>query len=65
MNECCAICRHRYDLKKSDYSNGGCVDTNMPGYICMAFADENVALWMVGQDEETGICEAYEKRKQS
>lgn len=63
MSECCATCKHRYNLEKLDYSNGGCVHTDMTGYICMAFADEHIACWMVGQNEETGICEAYEKRK--
>lgn len=64
MSEYCATCKHRYNLKKLDYSNGGCVDTDMTGYICMAFADENIACWMVGQNEQTGMCEVYE-RKQS
>ena len=62
MKECCESCRNRYKLVKFDYSRGGCKHTDMDGYICMAFASENQAVWMVGQQEQFGLCECYAKR---
>lgn len=56
--ECCRNCKLRYDLKKSDYSKGGCEHTNPQGFICMAFADEGIAEWMYGVSEE-GMCECF------
>jgi len=61
MKASCANCKRRYKLERLDYSNGGCIHTDMDGYICMAFADEGIACWIVGESEETGICECYEK----
>lgn len=61
MGECCATCRNRFNLTKFDYSSGGCKHTKMEGYICMAFAAERDAVWMVGTDEDD-LCECYERR---
>ena len=61
VNECCNTCRHSYKLEKCDYSHGGCEHTNMEGYICMAFANERIACWMVGLDGENDMCECYEE----
>ena len=64
MKECCANCALRYDLKMSDYSHGGCKDFDIDnGFICMAFADERIAMFMVGVDENTGMCECFTERK--
>lgn len=57
----CLDCKNCYRLEKLDYSHGGCKHTDMEGFICMVFADEGVANWMVGLDEEKGHCEMYEK----
>lgn len=59
MKECCANCRRRYKLVKFEYFRGGCEHTDMDGYICMAFADEKEAIWMVGNDERNGMCEVF------
>lgn len=59
-NECCATCRHAYALEKWDFSDRGCIHTPLSGYICMAFADERKAVWVVGTDS-TGYCEDYER----
>lgn len=59
MKECCANCRNKYKLTKFDYSKGGCEHTDMDGYICMAFAYEKQAVWMVGLQEQLGFCECY------
>ncbi len=59
MKECCENCGNRYKLVKFDYSRGGCKHTDMDGYICMAFASENQAVWMVGLQEQSGLCECY------
>ena len=61
-HECCATCRRRYDLMKFDYSQDGCIHTDMEGYICTAFADEGKMVWMVGEDENTGMCECWEPK---
>lgn len=63
MKECCANCRSQFRLVKSDYSNGGCEHTDMDGYICMAFADERQAVWMVGLNAETALCEVFEPKE--
>lgn len=63
MKECCANCRRRYKLVKFDYSRGGCEHTEMDGYICMAFAYANEAVWMVGNDERDGMCEVFSPKE--
>lgn len=65
MKECCANCRRRYKLTRFDYSHGGCEHTDMDGYICMAFADEGEAVWMVGLNAETGLCEVFEPKEET
>lgn len=66
MTESCKTCRHRLRLIKYDYSNGGCIHEDIKnGFICTCFADEGVATWMVGTNEDTERCECYEpKRKE-
>lgn len=59
MKECCANCRNKYELTKFDYSKDGCEHTDMDGYICMAFAHERQAVWMLGANEQTCTCECY------
>ena len=64
MKECCGTCKLRFKLDKSDYSKGGCVHTDMEGYICMAFANEGIAEWMVGLEEEHEMCECYQPKEE-
>lgn len=56
--ECCTTCARCFKAEKSDYSNGGCKDSDMEGYICMCFADEDIAVWMVGTSQNEQ-CEMY------
>lgn len=63
MIGCCANCRLRYNLAKLDYSHGGCEHTDMEGFICMVFADEGKAEWLVGVHEETDQCECFSPRE--
>lgn len=63
MNECCATCKNKYMIARNNYRSGGCKTDFLEGYICMAFANEGIASWMVGLDPETGMCECYERRK--
>jgi hypothetical protein len=60
----CVTCKNRFDLSRYDYSHGGCEHTDMDGFICMAFADEHTAIWMVGISEDTEGCECYTERKE-
>lgn len=62
---CCANCQRGYKLTKFDYSHGGCEHTEMYGYICMAFADENKAIWMVGIDGCGCMCEVFSPKKET
>ena len=55
----CSNCKLCYKLQKLDYSQGGCIHTDMDGYICMVFADEGIANWMVGHDMYAGFCEMF------
>lgn len=41
-------CIFRMKATKFDYSQGGCKHTDMDGFICLAFASEREAVWMVG-----------------
>ncbi len=66
MRESCLNCRNRFALERLDYSKGGCEHTSMEGYVCMAFADEGVANWMVGLKQTEAACECWthmEERK--
>ena len=56
--ECCKNCKLRFELRKSDYSKGGCEYTTMSGFVCMAFANEGIAEWMCGISEEC-MCECF------
>ena len=60
-NESCSTCKHKYKLIKYDYSQGGCTYKDMEGYICMVFAKDRNASWMFGINENTGMCEGYER----
>lgn len=63
MDESCENCKRRYRLRKSDYSHGGCEHTDMEGFVCMCFASEGIAEWMVGNVAEYEICEAYQPKE--
>ena len=65
MTECCATCANRYDLERLDYSKGGCKHEKMDGYICMAFADEGQAMWIIGTYPLEEICECYKARREN
>ena len=64
MKENCGNCRNRFELRKSDYSKGGCEHSQLDGFVCMAFAIEGIAEWMVGLDEEKDMCECYMPKRQ-
>ena len=59
MKECCKNCLRSLHVKKYDYSKSGCKHSEMQGFICLAFAHEGLACWMVGVDPEVGKCESY------
>ena len=68
MKACCATCAFRYDLQKTDFTKlktAEPIDTDLEGYICMGFAYERVAIWLVGNDPQKGICEMYSPIKRS
>lgn len=58
MPESCANCQHSYRLEKWVYVHG-CEHTPQEGFVCMAMADEHLAVWMVGTDPHTDKCEMY------
>ena len=60
---CCDNCKKNYPLEKYDYSVKGCTHTLMDGHICMAFADDGKAIWMVGDDPDSWGCEVYEPKE--
>lgn len=62
-NESCASCGLKLDIKKMDYSNGGCKHSDPGGYICLAFRNDGQACWMVGHPAEQGMCECYIPRE--
>lgn len=60
--ECCNTCKRQAKLEQLDYSTVGCKHTMMDGFACMAFVDEGVVNWMVGNNGE-GQCEEYISRE--
>ena len=65
MKECCATCQLRYKLQYFDYTGKGCTHSDADnGFLCMAFADEKLGAFMVGINEEEGICEMYTPQKE-
>lgn len=65
MKKCCRNCRNRLDGIKSDCTllgSGIDIDSDMDGFICLALAYEGVAYWMLGVDEDKGMCEMYKER---
>ena len=65
MKECCRNCQNRLDGVKSDHTLLGSekdIDSNMDGFICLALDYEGVAHWMLGVDEDKGMCEMYKER---
>ena len=62
LTECCETCRFKYDLRKYDFVEGGCIHTTLPGFACMVFHGE--AIWMHGiePDAPGSICEGYEPK---
>ena len=63
MKECCANCQFYLNLEKWDYRYGGCQHTPQEGYVCMSSADEGVAIWMIGCDENKAHCEIFMEKK--
>ena len=59
----CSNCKLCFGLEKLDYSKGGCKHTPMEGFVCMAFANEGQANWMVGLDRDTIGCEVFTPRR--
>ena len=62
-NECCAVCKYHYPLVKFDYSHGGCIHKDKKGFICMAFSEENEAIWMYGISPHRGLCEMFSRKR--
>ena len=65
MKKCCTNCKNRFDAHKTDFTKLNTdepIDSILDGFICMAFASEGVAYWMLGVDEDKGICEMYKER---
>ena len=66
MKECCNNCALMYEAQKTDFTKLNTdehIDSKLEGYICMAFAFERVATWMIGSDPNTGMCEMYTPKK--
>ena len=65
MSRCCRTCKYRLDGVKSNHTllgSGIDIDSDMDGFICLALSYEGVAHWMLGVDEDKGICEMYKER---
>lgn len=62
MKECCANCKLMFKAHKTDFTKlktNEPIDSELDGYICMAFAYERIATWMIGNDIKSGFCEAF------
>ena len=56
-------CIFQLKATKFDYSQGGCIHTDMDGFICTAFASEGEAVWMVGLSNGC-MCEMYTNKEE-
>ena len=61
-DRCCSTCRMYYRLTKFDYSRGGCKHSDAEGFACLAYGYEGVAIWMIGNNPDTEVCEVYSPR---
>ena len=55
----CTNCRLKLRLEKWDYSKRGVPKQEQEGYVCLAFANEGLAVQMVGINPEDGGCEMF------
>ena len=65
MKECCNTCARQYKAHKTDFTKLRItepIDSEIDGYICMAFADERIAVLIVGNDPDSAFCEVYTPR---
>lgn len=62
MTDGCKNCRYRLELMKLDYRRRGCKHTKMEGFLCTAFADEGIANWMLGLDDDNSKCECWQRK---
>ena len=58
VKECCATCAKRLRIVCYDYRYHGCTHVSLGGYVCLAMANEGMAVWMLGANETYG-CEEY------
>ena len=65
MKECCNTCRKKLELKKYDYSQGGCIHSDYEGFACLIFASEGVAIHMVGANPDKERCEEWSPKNNS
>ena len=56
-------CEYRMRAVHYDYSDKGCQHSDMDGFICIAFANEGVSVWMTGLPGDGYYCEMYAKRE--
>lgn len=61
MKKCCGNCRRRLDLETWDYSKIGSGNWKVkePGFACLAFADEGLAIHIVGLAPDRDWCEMF------
>lgn len=66
MKECCANCKYKLSGIKFDFAKVGESkwQTFMDGFICVALASEGDAVWMLGLDQDSEICEMYTPRSE-
>ena len=55
----CTNCRLKLRLEKWDCSRRGVPKQEQEGYVCLAFANEGLAVQMVGANPEDGRCEMF------
>lgn len=62
MPDGCHNCKYRLKPRLFDYRGKGCKHKEMKGFICLSFAHEGVATWMVGLDDDDSKCECWERK---
>lgn len=62
MIETCGNCIFLKEIEEWHYTNRGCTHFKLPGYACLACADEGTVIHMTGTNRDIEWCEMWRER---
>ena len=57
----CDNCAYKLDLVMYDFTDGGCMEREMPGFVCAQNTD-GVAKWMLGFPKKDVCCTHWRRK---